>query len=72
MKNLIRINEVWNLRVTKSSYEIEWQKNDVTCWFTNSKLKIWKLSLRVTNSRVELLFFHFEVTNSNLKEKKQN
>ena len=56
-------------------------QNDVTLWVTNSKflkeissyqldfIKNW-IKLRVTDSKVSLLFFYFRVTNSQLKNKK--
>ena len=57
----VKIVEVRNSQVTKSSYKTELRK---ICSSSS------KLALRVTNLKIKLLFFYFQVINSKLKNKK--
>ena len=63
--------EVWNSRVTKSSYETELRKMTFHFESLTGKL-LQKFFFRVANSKIKLLFFYFRVNNSKLKNKKSH
>ena len=60
-----------NLCKMTSHFELMTQSSKIRNLTSNyySKLKNKKFSVRVTNSKIKLLFFHFWVTNSKLKIK---